>query len=46
MPSQANVRSTFYQTGDTVLAPTGWQEYALSDGKEVRKLDPSLGPVT
>lgn len=32
--------------GDVVLAPTGWQEYALSDGKEVRKLDPALGPVS
>src|SRR5262245_26390321 len=35
-----------YQPGDTVFAPTGWQEYALSDGKEARKLDPALGPVT
>src|SRR5207237_8366538 len=32
--------------GEVVFAPTGWQEYALSDGKEARKLDPSLGPVT
>src|SRR5438067_10823153 len=32
--------------GDVVFAPTGWQEYALSDGKEARKIDPSLGPVT
>src|SRR5438552_4943497 len=35
-----------YQPGDVVLAPTGWQEYSLSDGREVRKIDPSLGPVT
>ena len=35
-----------YQAGDIVFAPTGWQEYAVSDGREVRKLDPSLGPVT
>src|SRR5262245_34267792 len=33
-----------YQAGDVVFAPTGWQEYALSDGKGVRKLDPALGP--
>jgi NADPH-dependent curcumin reductase CurA len=33
-----------YQVGDLVVGPTGWQEYALSDGKEVRKLDPSLRP--
>ena len=32
-----------YQAGDVVFAPTGWQEYALSDGKEARKLDPALG---
>jgi hypothetical protein len=35
-----------YQAGDVVFAPTGWQEYALSDGKEARKLDASLGPVS
>src|SRR6202795_5166918 len=29
-----------YQPGDIVLAPTGWQEYALCDGKEARKVDP------
>lgn len=32
-----------YEAGEVVLAPTGWQEYALSDGREARKLDPSLG---
>src|SRR5215813_11406725 len=35
-----------YKAGDVVFAPTGWQEYALSDGKEARKLDPSLGPAS
>ena len=35
-----------YQPGDVVFASTGWQEYALSDGKEARKLDPALGPLT
>jgi NADPH-dependent curcumin reductase CurA len=35
-----------YQPGDVVFAPAGWQEYALSGGKEVRKLDPSLGPAS
>jgi len=35
-----------YRPGDVVFAPTGWQEYALSDGKETRKLDPALGPVS
>jgi NADPH-dependent curcumin reductase CurA len=35
-----------YKPEDVVFAPTGWQEYALSDGKEARKLDPALGPVS
>src|SRR5262245_895489 len=35
-----------YQPGDVVFAPTGWQEYALSDGKEARKLDPAPGPAS
>ena len=35
-----------YQAGDVVFAPTGWQEYALSDGQGARKLDPSLGPAS
>ena len=35
-----------YEAGDVVLAPTGWQEYALSDGKEARKVDSSLGPIS
>jgi NADPH-dependent curcumin reductase len=35
-----------YKPGDVVFAPTGWQEYALSDGKEARKLDPALGPAS
>jgi NADPH-dependent curcumin reductase CurA len=35
-----------YAAGDVVLAPTGWQDYSLSDGKDSRKIDPSLAPVT
>lgn len=35
-----------FQPGDLVEAYTGWEEYALSDGRGVRKLDPSLAPVT
>src|SRR3546814_7164724 len=30
-----------FVTGDVVLCQCGWQEYALSDGKGLRKLDPS-----
>jgi NADPH-dependent curcumin reductase CurA len=37
---------TGYEAGDLVFAPTGWQEYAVSDGTGVRKLDPSLRPIS
>ncbi len=32
--------------GDVVLAHSGWQEYALADGRRVRKLDPRTAPIT
>src|SRR5262249_11089069 len=35
-----------FQPGDIVEAYSGWEDYALSDGRGVRKLDPSVGPVT
>ena len=35
-----------YGPGDLVVAGTGWQEYALSDGDGVRKVDPALGPIS
>src|SRR6266446_29310 len=35
-----------YAEGDIVLAPTGWCTHALSDGRGLRKLDPSFAPVT
>jgi NADPH-dependent curcumin reductase len=31
-----------YQLGDLVLSANGWQEYALSDGKDIIKLDKNL----
>jgi NADPH-dependent curcumin reductase CurA len=34
-----------YQPGDIAVARTGWQEYALSDGNGVQKLDPALRPL-
>jgi NADPH-dependent curcumin reductase CurA len=42
------VKSNTPQFGpdDLVLARTGWQEHALSDGRGVRKLDPALGPIS
>jgi NADPH-dependent curcumin reductase CurA len=35
-----------YSQGDIVLAPTGWRTHALSEGAGLRKLDPTLAPVT
>jgi NADPH-dependent curcumin reductase len=35
-----------YVVGDTVLAFGGWQEYAVSDGTGLHKLDPKAAPVT
>ncbi len=36
-----------YEAGDFVFNPgQGWQEYALSDGKATRKIDPSAGPLS
>lgn len=32
--------------GDIVEGRTGWQEYALSDGAGMRKVDPALGPIS
>src|SRR5512138_734575 len=35
-----------FQPGDIVEHHFGWQEYAVSDGKAVRKVDPALAPIT
>jgi NADPH-dependent curcumin reductase CurA len=35
-----------FAPGDLVLAQGGWQDYALSDGTGLRKLDPAAAPVT
>jgi NADPH-dependent curcumin reductase CurA len=35
-----------YRPGDIVLARAGWQEYALSAGQGVQKVDPALGPIS
>jgi NADPH-dependent curcumin reductase CurA len=35
-----------YAVGDTVVAPTGWRTHWVSDGRGLRKLDPTLAPVT
>jgi NADPH-dependent curcumin reductase CurA len=35
-----------YAPGDIVEGRTGWQEYALSDGTGMRKVNPALAPIT
>jgi NADPH-dependent curcumin reductase len=35
-----------YAAGDVVLSYSGWQSYALSDGTDLRRLDPQQAPVT
>jgi NADPH-dependent curcumin reductase CurA len=35
-----------FAEGDIVEGPFGWQQYASSDGKGVRKIDPTLAPIS
>ena len=35
-----------YGPGDFILCANGWQEYGLSDGTGVRKLDPAGAPIS
>ena len=35
-----------YATGDIVVASSGWQRFALTDGTGLRKLDPAPRPIT
>lgn len=35
-----------FAAGDVVDIYMGWQEYAISDGRGLRKLDPSIAPVS
>jgi NADPH-dependent curcumin reductase CurA len=35
-----------FAKGDIVLSRAGWQTHALSDGKALAKIDPSLAPVS
>ena len=39
-------RNPKYKAGDYVLGLDGWQEYGVSDGKGLRKLDPAQAPIT
>lgn len=38
----AESKNSDFKTGDWVLAQSGWQEYAVSDGKEIAKLGNDL----
>lgn len=35
-----------FKEGDIVLSHAGWQRYALSDGENLRKLDPAIAPLS
>jgi NADPH-dependent curcumin reductase len=35
-----------FKPGDVVLGMGGWQDYAIMDGKELRKLDPNAAPLS
>ena len=35
-----------YAIGETVVGNLGWQQYAVSDGQGIRKVDPGLAPVS
>ncbi|PWK14494.1 NADP-dependent oxidoreductase [Tumebacillus permanentifrigoris] len=35
-----------WQAGDVVVGQLGWQDYTVSNGRGLLKLDPSLAPVT
>lgn len=39
-------RTPAFSLGDIVEGPLGWQEYALSDGRNLRQVDTSLGPLS
>ena len=35
-----------FKVGETVVGRVGWQHYAVSDGKDLRKVDPKLAPLS
>jgi len=39
-------RNSRYSEGDWVLHQLGWREWALSDGATIRRLDPTVAPVS
>jgi NADPH-dependent curcumin reductase CurA len=39
-------RNPAFQAGDFVAGYDGWQQYAASDGRDLRKLDPAAAPIS
>src|SRR5690606_1505802 len=39
-------RRAGFAAGDIVHANIGWQEYGLSGGEELRRIDPALAPIS
>lgn len=39
-------RNKGFAEGEIVVGRTGWQEYAISDGAGLRKVDPALAPIS
>ena len=39
-------RTPALDVGDIVEGPLGWQDYALSDGRNLRKVDTTMGPLS
>jgi NADPH:quinone reductase len=39
-------RHLAFRAGDTVEGMLGWQEYAVAQGHELRKVDPDLAPIS
>lgn len=42
----ATSRHPDFDEGEIVLSHSGWQRFALSDGQNLRKLDPAVAPVS
>ena len=39
-------RTPVFSVGEIVEGRLGWQEYAVSDGRDLRRVDPALGPLS
>src|SRR4030095_16853504 len=39
-------KNASFKEGDIVQGMFGWQEYAVSDGQGIRKIDPALAPIS